>query len=253
MRMRSATLFGILSLLLLASGAPRVSYAQETAADRLSQPFGDPSRPGTLHANLLYGSITVQGYEGDAVIVEARMRDAASERATGLYIVEEAGNVMRVIVNNQPIDLHIQVPVNTSLKVATNNDGDIQVDEIQGEVEASNLNGAVTLTRIAGAAVVDAMNDDITVAFTHVDPDKPMSFSTLNGDIDVTFPSDVQANVYVETEYGTISSDFDLGPALPSRTSSTPHRRGRWHTIGSGGPAFMFINANGNISLRKRR
>ena len=253
MYLRSTTLFGILGLLLLTGGVPRASQAQEPEADRLSRPFSNPARPGTLHANLLYGSITVQGTEGDVVVVEARMRDPASGHATGLYIVEEPGNVMRVIVNNRTIDLRIRVPIHTSLKLATNNDGDIRVAQVQSEIEASNLNGAVTHTRIAGTAVVDALNDDITVAFTRVDPGKPMSFSTLNGDIDVTLPRDVQADVYLETEYGTIASDFELGPAPPSRRSSTPHRRGRWHTMGGGGPAFLFINANGDISLRKHR
>ena len=37
-----------------------------------------------------------------------------------------------------------------------------------------------------------------------------MSFSSLNGDIDVTFPADLRANVKLETDNGDVYTDFDI-------------------------------------------
>ena len=42
--------------------------------DRVSVPLSDPTRPAFIKAHLLNGGITVKGYEGKAVIVEARAR-----------------------------------------------------------------------------------------------------------------------------------------------------------------------------------
>ena len=46
---------------------------------------------------------------------------------------------------NRTVELNIQVPFNTSLKLKCLNDGDIKVDHVSGEIDADDLNGAVKL------------------------------------------------------------------------------------------------------------
>src|SRR5438045_9088063 len=43
-------------------------------ADRVSVPLSDPTRPAFIKAHLLNGAITVEGYEGKEVVLEARAR-----------------------------------------------------------------------------------------------------------------------------------------------------------------------------------
>ena len=47
-----------------------------------------------------------------------------------------------------------------------------------------------------------------------------MAFSSLNGDIDVTFPADLKANVSLRTDNGEVYSDFDVKvqPTAPQQT-----------------------------------
>src|SRR2546430_2778225 len=47
---------------------------QDIPSDRVSVPFRDPSRPGQVKVNLMAGGITVKGYDGKEVVVEARLR-----------------------------------------------------------------------------------------------------------------------------------------------------------------------------------
>src|SRR5215471_7583477 len=54
------------------------AYAQATP-DRVAYKLEDPSRPASVRAHLLNGSITVKGSDGNEVIVEARPR--GQERA----------------------------------------------------------------------------------------------------------------------------------------------------------------------------
>src|SRR5579862_2866671 len=109
---------------LLAAGL--MARAQESGADRVNVPLSDPSRPAVVHASLMNGGITVTGYNGKDVVVEARPRGAGSRhesrpdrkaegmrrldaRGTGLS-VEEQDNEVHVGVSamNRTVDLNIQ-------------------------------------------------------------------------------------------------------------------------------------------------
>src|SRR5437868_5388849 len=117
------------------------ALCQETQPDRVTVPFSDASRPRVLKCSLLNGAISVKGYDGKDVIVEARQRTEARHqtRPTGMHridvnttglSVEEAENVVTVGTRafQENIDVSIQVPYATSLKLHATNGGDIIVD-----------------------------------------------------------------------------------------------------------------------------
>src|SRR5215472_10561882 len=61
--------------------APARSQAQTTSnGDRVSVNLSDPSRPALVKASLISGGITVKGYDGKEVIVEAHARNRERER-----------------------------------------------------------------------------------------------------------------------------------------------------------------------------
>jgi DUF4097 and DUF4098 domain-containing protein YvlB len=264
---------------LLAAGLP--ALAQEAPPDRVNVPLTDPSRPATVNVSLLDGGITVTGYNGKDIIVEARGRHESQHesredrRATGLrrldsrgtgLSVEEQDNDVHIGTRstNSAVDLVIQVPFNTSLKLSCVNDGNIQVDRVNGEIDANDLNGSVKLTNISGAVVAHSLNEDVTVTFDKVTPGKSMSFSSLNGDIDVTMPSDTKARLKLKTDNGEIYSDFDIRvEANPGgvKTTESGRRDGRFRvqfdkgmygSINGGGPEMQFTTFNGKIYLRKK-
>ena len=68
--------------------------------------------------------------------------------------------------------------------------------DIEGDIEANNLNGRVTLKNVSGTVNAHSLNGEVTAVLDSVDPSKPLSFSTMNGDIDVTLPSDLKAKVH---------------------------------------------------------
>ncbi len=253
--------------------------AQEAAPEKLTVTLSDPSRPSTVRASLMAGGITVAGYDGKDVIIEAKARGSSREAKqpekaegmkrlvnpnTGLRVTEE-NNVVHVETSSfsHAVDLTIQVPRKTSLKLSCLNDGDIKVSRIQGEIEVNNTNGAVNLTDVAGSVVAHALNDDVVVSLTEVTPGKPMSFSSLNGKIDVTLPPAIKANVVVKSDNGEIFSDFDIVMDPNARNPVVEDSRGKGGkykvvmdravhgTINGGGPEIQFKDFNGNIYIRK--
>jgi DUF4097 and DUF4098 domain-containing protein YvlB len=268
----------VCAILLAASLA---GIAQESP-DHVNVPLTDPSRPAVVHASLMNGGITVTGYNGKDVIVEARPRHEGARESkpdrkaegmrridsqgTGLS-VEEQDNEVHIGVRaiNRTVDLTIQVPFNTSLKLKCLNDGDIKVERVSGEVDADDLNGGVKLLNISGAVVAHSLNEDVVVTLDQVTAGKSMSFSTMNGDVDVTLPADVKARVKLKSDNGEIYSDFDVHPeANPSspKVSETHGKDGRYHvqfdkvtygSINGGGPEMQFTTFNGKIYLRKKK
>lgn len=247
------------------------------AADTVKVPLSDPSRPAMVKAHLISGGITVEGYEGKEVIVEATARGGSSESesrqappgmkripmtGTGLR-VEEENNVVDIGTSsfNSPVDLVIRVPHRSSLDLKTVNDGDVDVKNVEGEIDVTDINGAVRLTGISGSAVVHALNGDITATFVSVAPDKPMSFSSMNGNIDVTFPVSTKADLVMKTNNGEIFSDFDINIAAGTEpTVEKSEGKGKYvirieravhGTINGGGPEYQFKNFNGDIYIRK--
>jgi len=258
-----------------------VALGQDTP-DRVTVPFSDPARPKRLQASVLNGSITVKGYDGKEAIVEARPESGhhkreRADRSDGMHridmggsglVVEESDNLITVGTRamNDNISISIQVPYNTSVKMHDVNGGELTVDHITGDVELDITNGRATATHISGSAVVHALNDRVLVTLDKVTPDKPMSFSSLNGDIDVTLPADIKAKVKLKSDNGAVYSDFDIQMDASARKpvvqDSKDSDRGRYRVqfdramygnINGGGPELQLTTFNGNIYIRKAK
>ncbi|HYK16385.1 MAG TPA: DUF4097 family beta strand repeat-containing protein [Bryobacteraceae bacterium] len=256
-------------------------FSQDAQPDRVTVPFSDATRPRMLKASLINGSITVKGYDGKDAIIEAvnspgRRRRVERERSDGLHridlnatglSVDESDNTITVGTRaiNENISLDIQVPFNTSVKLHSVNGGDIIVDHLTGDVEIDNTNGNATATHISGAAVVHALNGKVQVSLDRVPGDKPMSFSSLNGDIDVTVPADIKARLKLKTDNGSVYSDFDIAvdssarkPTVEENNSGKGRYRVRFDktmygSINGGGPEIALTTFNGNVYVRKAK
>ena len=272
------------ALLLLAGSFALAQDAGHTP-DRVTVPFSDASRPRMVKCSLLNGAITVKGYAGKDVIVEARPRNEErrhprspdrSERTDGMrridvnttgLSVEESDNVVVIGTRShqESIDVNIQVPFATSLKLHGTNGGDIVVDHVTGEIEIDNLNGNAIATHISGSAVLHSLNGKVLASLDKITPDRAMSFSTMNGDIDVTLPADTKVKVKMKSDNGEIYSDFDVRldasgrqPVVEDNKSGKGKYRVRFEkamfgTINGGGAEMQLTTFNGNVYIRKAK
>jgi hypothetical protein len=267
---------GILALLTGASCA--VSGAARAQDTRLAVPLSDPSRPARLEIAVFSGDILVGAYGGNEVIIvaDAPIRDGEGEepaREDGLrriqsssvgLTVEESNNTVSVRMDFSPknADIEIRVPRRTSVKASLVNGGDVEIDSVTGEHELSNVNGDVIATDITGSAVVNATNGDVRATFTTVDATKPMSFISFNGDVDVTLPANLAADLIVGSQQGDVYTDFDVvaqndPPNLQQRGGPTGGKQLRMtqntrYAIGGGGPDITLRTFNGDVMIRKR-
>ena len=88
-----------------------------------------------------------------------------------------------------------------------------------------------------------------------------MSFSTFNGDVDVSFPSNLSATLHINSGRGELLTDFDVQvqeqPAVVERGGENGRYQVRLEretraVVGRGGPDIYFKTFNGDVTIRKR-
>lgn len=279
----------VLAMLLATGTQAKQAQAEK---EQLVVPLTEPGKPYKLNVNLVNGSIKVVGYEGKDIVVDVtdeekkkdnrhgrinidiRTNTGREESTSGMKRIsggrkldvsaEENNNSVSVRTNaGATVSLVIKVPMTESkMKIRTVNDGDVVMSNVSGEFEVNNVNGSITMTGISGSVVASAQNDDIKVSFKSIDPKAAMAFSSLNGNIDVTFPATLKANVKLKTDNGDMFTDFDLDT---DKTANKPEKTSKggiyrinienwvYGKIGGGGPELMMRNMNGNIYIRKAK
>jgi hypothetical protein len=300
------TIIRLAGIMILLWAAGLADNAQESQADHAVVSFSNPAKPGTVEVDISEGSITVRGYEGKDVIIDARWRErvltkeeqeeqaalaeageeldkeelarkkAQAEKAKGMkmlqvesmgLIVEEEENVIRVDVEEgkRSVDLLIQVPFSTSLRLSCRDDErGVTVDRVDGEIEVDTGDGPIVLTNVSGPVVADSSDGEIKAVFGKVTPGKPMSFSSMDGDIDITLPFDVRASLKMKTDEGQIFTDFDvqLTPSQQKKEEDERKDGGGYRVafekvtlglINGGGVEIQLTAYEGNIYIRKAK
>ena len=259
------TLKNILPLLIAAFLLPLPVFAQE----QITIPLSNPGEPGSLSIEVMVGSITVNGYDGEKVLISyiggdfneaPEVTEDGLKRISGSSGIEVSEENNHVEIEGTPVtptDFEIKVPRNFSLNLSTMT-GNLLVKNISGEMELSSMSGDITLRNVSGSAVVNTAAGDITAVFNEIAPHNPMAFTNLSGDIDVAFPADAQFSVRIESQLGEVYTDFNMNfqKNRNSNSSDDLFKISIGETIiaevNGGGPEYLFKSLNGDIYIRKQ-
>ena len=259
-------------------GINRLVFAQENFTEQIFVHLTHPDKSGLLVVEHFKGSITVTGYEGDLVMVEAALRGHAEEEVNGKdtegmklisaheieLSAQEKNNTVTVFSNShkKTIDLDIKVPKEFSLKLNTVYNGKISVNNVIGEIEISNINGNVDMDNVSGSAMINTVDGDIEIRFGKITEGTPMAFTSVYGKVDVMFPENSKISVKMKSDNGKIYSDFDL--QMENRKTKTDRslktgekvifpEKWTYGKINGGGAEILLKSFDGNIYLRKTR
>lgn len=261
----------ILLALIIAS----TSVLAQTSGD-FTVPFSEPNKRGKVRAHLNTGSITIKGTARKDVLVKymaPESKDKKSDQSKdGLKRISGGSMDLEVTENsnyikiaskswNNPLNLEIEVPSGVDLQVHTYNDGILTINNIQGELELSNYNGEIYAYNISGSVVATSYNGEIKVTFDKITDGTPMSFSTYNGNVDLTFPASVKATLKMKTNQGEVYTGFDVNLTKSGPIQKKDEKSGTYKVvvddwvkgdINGGGPEYMVKTYNGDIFIRKK-
>jgi hypothetical protein len=193
-----------------------------------SVPLSNPAQPATVNVSLFRGSITVRA--GAAGVVTVATKPGPDQKgplpspppaappgmrllnAGGAVAATQANNVVTIhsSVMSGDTDTTLTVPASSTLDLHTMR-GDITVTGVTGDISVQAMDGKIALEQVGGSIVAHALRGDITATISQLGT-KPSSFSSLNGDINLTLPADARANLRLQDDRGGIYLDnaFDF-------------------------------------------
>jgi DUF4097 and DUF4098 domain-containing protein YvlB len=115
-------------------------------------------------------------------------------------------------------------------------------DALQANAEGYTVNGSIRLAT-TGLARATTVNGSITASMGRADWPEGASFKTVNGEITLSLPPVVNADIRAEAVNGHIRS------ALPITLTGPTNGRRLEGTLGSGGRPLALSTVNGSITL----
>jgi hypothetical protein len=166
-----------------------------------------------------------------------RIEVEVSERDGGLVIKTDKPSSL----DNVSVDLEITSPTGTRLGADTGA-GNVEVDDITGEIDAHSGAGDIDVRGAAGKARLDTGAGSIRYQGT---PQGECRFETRAGSITLTLPVDLNVQVDLEARTGDIDVDFSVDGQVT--------RREVQGVIGSGAQGTIYAHSGaGNIDVVRR-
>jgi DUF4097 and DUF4098 domain-containing protein YvlB len=140
--------------------------------------------------------------------------------------------------------------------------GDITVSNVTGEIEVNTMDGDITLNNISGEVIAHSIDGELLIVFKEMPEEGPMAFSTIDGDIDVTFPANTKATISAKNVDGDIYTDFDMDMTHVKEVgvgTKAGWKNGLTGMFGNtitgkisgGGTDILISTVDGNIYIRK--
>jgi hypothetical protein len=268
--MKTKTVLTALALLLTASA--NLAIAQ-SAPQVIDIPLSRPGEPVSVDIDIISARIEVIGEDRQDASFEVSVLDGTRNIVTpsgtqtlktGAYSVEVEERDNNISVDTDwranKVAVLARVPRNANLELSTVNDGEIIVSNITGKLVLENVNGPITATGINGSVIAESVNQDITVSFTGISADQAMSFTSVNGNLNLGLPANTGAELHIDSAEGEIVSDFevDVQPSKPiiSREDGRNGVEVKVESvivanINGGGPVIKLKTLNGNINITR--
>jgi DUF4097 and DUF4098 domain-containing protein YvlB len=250
-----------LGLLVTASSDAR-TQTNEQLTEEFHQSY-PLSADGRVSLENINGSVRIAAWERNEVKVDAVKRAYTRERLDEAKIEVTANAGSLHIKTNYPdrnlnftsddygrrnnpasVEYTLTVPRGARLDSIELINGGLEITGVAGDVRASSINGRVTARGLIGEARLSTINGRLEAVFDRLDQAKPISLSSVNGSLQLTIPSDSNAELKASTVHGGISNDFGL-----------PVRRGKYvgrdlaGRLGQGGTRVKLSNVNGSINI----
>jgi hypothetical protein len=156
-------------------------------------------------------------------------------------------------------DFKVRVPRDVKLELRAVNNSHVSVEGTSGDYSIYNVNGPIEMKDIEGSGIIHTVNGGVKVTYAR-NPREATSFKSVNGSLDISFRTGLNADVKMKTMNGGLYTDFDVS-SMPVAATAAENRNGKfvWSSrrmtgvrIGQGGPELQFETLNGNVMIKNR-
>lgn len=180
-----------------------------------------------LKARALHGVIRVRDLRGTVEVGSESGNILVSDVAGEVHLSSVSGTIVATRVTGA-VDI-------------TSVEGDVVLEEAKGNLSIATVSGDVKL-RNAAASFVRAQSTDGDLRYTGtIEPRGAYTFSTHSGDVQLSVPSTVNADITIATWSGSVESEFVMAAPLSGRPFT--------FRVGSGGAQVKLETFSGEISI----
>jgi Putative adhesin len=140
--------------------------------------------------------------------------------------------------------IRVRVPDGVNAFARSTN-GNIAVEGLTADVDASTTNGDVNIRTSGGTVNATTTNGNVTASLGASSSDQPMRFTSTNGSVTVYGPPMLSAELDMATVNGGVSTDF------PITVSGLIARQSVHGRLGQGGRSIVVRTTNGDVALRR--
>ena len=234
--------------LIMLAALPAGAWQQQSWSSRF------PLQPGgTVRVENVQGDIAVEAWDRAEVEVSAiKTSSGAGGHPEDVEIAVEQGEgrlTLRTLYPKQSeepvrVDYYLRVPRQVRLDHLQTVEGNITVRNLEGSVDARTLNGNIEQANITGSAAARAVNGSIAVSLRALpEPTDSVHLDTINGDLFLALPPEVNADLKMATVAGRVDSRYAYS------VSEAPGDSSRKIRLGRGGSQVHLRTVRGNIRV----
>lgn len=228
----------------------------------------DNSKAGQLTLEDFPADVAIEGYSGTEIVITAEdgtfeppdrakglkpvYSGGVDNTGIGLYMEKNGSSISFhcLLPITKSASYHVKVPENLALKIHRDcsRGGRTDIANMKNEVDFDGCH-AINLKNVSGPLVISTINGEVTVVFTDISKERPMSIASINGPVDVTIPAKAGVNLVISTIHGNMYSDFDL-----NSTDKDMRKIGGDEVraaLNGGGTDLKLSTINANIYVRK--
>ncbi len=146
--------------------------------------------------------------------------------------------------NSTAVEYEIKVPWHARLRQVRNVNGTVEIEGVQGKVEAATVNGRLHASGLASDAHLQTVNGAVEARFQCFANVKSAELKTVNGKVALTLPAMADAEVSAHTVNGGIHAPPELGVKSHRPGSKDLHGQ-----LGKGGAQVRLNTVNGAIQI----
>src|SRR5688572_11641606 len=212
--------------------------------------FSDGSKAGTMKISLGRGRLRILGTDMNDVSVKAQSGAASSQvRADNLRVVStatdfrltEKDNVITLETTAYDAgegsgDFEVTVPRTTNIVVQNTWGGQISCAGVSGDIDINCMDGELRLDEVSGGVVISTMSGKIRASIREIHEGRPLSFTALNGSVELLLPENAKARFRLRTHHGSVLTDFPSNVFVTkSEVSGPANAKGTYEFKGPSG------------------
>ena len=229
--------------------------AREELTEEFHQTY--PLRAGgRVSLDNINGDVRVSVWDREEVKVDAVKSAFSEDRLADIEIKVSAQpdavhirtEYRRQHLHDNPggVDYTLTVPRRARLDEFELVNGNLEIEDVEGEVRASSVNGRVETRGLSGEVHLSVVNGHLEATFDRPEISKPITLDSVNGQVILTLPGDASADLSASTVMGGIHNDFGLRSDRSGFIGHDLHG-----VLGKGGARIELSDVNGSIEIRR--